>query len=203
MVAAFLQAEIDSSRWREYILPRLTRLQLTQDMLRSPDVTDSMQNARRSDLLGIFRGWRRDTFLFKGWPKGLEWSVVALCKDDLTNVFYAQAGEWGSLSRDTFRLTDGANRIKGGDPTIPSDVPVATIRDIAEAMRQGSAFPLTIAIGSTDGERIVMVEGHARMTAHAIAGGKREIEILLGSGPMETVRSWPYCPPEYIRPAEG
>lgn len=198
MVAAFLQAEIDSSRWRENILGRLPHHQLTEDMLRSPDVTDPTQNARRSDLLGRFRGWRRNTHLFRGWPDGLQWSLVAFSKNDLPNIFYAKAGEWEELSRKTFRLTVGANRIKGGDPSISSDVPVAEIRGIEKAMRQGSALPAPIAIGSSDGTTVVMVEGHARMTAHALVGGRREQEVLFGSGPISILRSWDYFPPEAV-----
>jgi hypothetical protein len=31
---------------------------------------------------------------------------------------------------------------------------------------------------------IITVEGHSRMTAHVVVGGRREIEVLVGSGEL-------------------
>jgi len=47
MVAAFLRAEIDSPRWRDRILSLVAKGDLTEQILRDPDVTDSVQNWRR------------------------------------------------------------------------------------------------------------------------------------------------------------
>jgi len=196
MVAAFLQAEIDSPRWGESIRQLLPKFQLTEAMVEHPDVGDPTQNSGRSALLGEWRGWRRNTLLFTGWPEGLEWSFVALGKADVANVRYANAPEWPALSRNTLRVTVFANRVKDGDRTIPEDAPVGAIRSIARAMRDGLTFPPLIAIGTPEASTIVMVEGHARMTAYALVGAKREIDALFGAGPRSRLRSWGWFPPE-------
>src|ERR1035438_3799230 len=85
MVATFLQAEIDSSVWGDRIRQLLPSFQLTESMVRNPNLSDPDQNSRRSAILGVYRGWRQDKWLFANWPDGVEWWFVALDKADLAN----------------------------------------------------------------------------------------------------------------------
>ena len=195
MVAAFLKAEISSSRWRESIHSRLERFGLTELILENPDVNDSVENSSRSALLGEFRGWRKGTLLFRGWPEDLAWSLARIGKEDLASIRYANAPEWAALSRDTFQVMVGANRIKGNDWTIPSSVPVGAIKSLARAVRAGQIFPPVIAIGSSTDPTLVMVEGQCTITGYAVAGAKAEIDALIGTGPRPGLLAWSFCPP--------
>jgi len=53
MVLAFLRAEIDSSRYDEFIATALVRLGFTRRLIDQPDLTDGPENAGRKKLLAF------------------------------------------------------------------------------------------------------------------------------------------------------
>lgn len=190
MVATFLQAEIDSSRWGDRVRQLLARRELSEDIIRSPRLMSSLQNQQRAELLGDFRGWKRKSMLFQDWPTILNWSIVAIGKNDLDTIRYASSAEWSELSRGTLEVRVGVNRVKGGDPSIPGRVPVPEIREIEKVFRRGGSIPRLIGIAPSVGSMIVMVEGRARITGYFLSGAKQEIELILGMAPVADVAGW-------------
>ncbi len=193
MVAEFLKAEIDSPRWGGAVRNGLLKYHLPETVVRDPDVGDPVQNLARAAVLE-YRGWGQNTILFEEWPQGLEWSVVEFSEADLPNIFYGFHSEWSEFTRNTFRVADGASRIKSGDQDLHSSIPVDGIKDMVPLMRAGERLPPVIAIGTPDAVTIVMVEGWARVTAWAVADAKNGLNALFGAGPLSSLLSWHWCP---------
>ncbi len=196
MVATFLQAEIDSSIWGGAIRRELTRFQLTEAPVKYPDLSDPAQNCCRSAILGMYRGWRQEKWLFAKWPDGIEWWLVALDKADLANVRYMNHRAWRTFSGNTLRPTVAADRVKRGNEAEFEDIPLDAIRAVTTAMNNGVSFLPVIAVGTRESSTIVMVEGQTRITAYALAEGEGELCALLGFGSLERLRAWLWWPPE-------
>jgi hypothetical protein len=196
MVATFLQAEIDSPLWGGAIRPELTRFQLTEATVKRPDLSDPAQNCGRSAVLGKYRGWRQDKFLFVKWPDGVEWQFVALEKADLANVRYMNHPHWRTFSGNTLRPTVAADRVRRGDEANYEGIRLDAIKAIAAAMSNKVSFPPVIAMGTRESSTIVMVEGQTRITAYALVGGEGELSALLGIAPISGLRAWHWCQPE-------
>ena len=194
MVASFLQAEIDSSRWGEAVRQGLTTFKLTEAIVRHPNLNDAAQNCGRSAILGLYRGWQQDQMLFTRWPDGVEWWFVTLDKEDLANVRYLNYSDWRTFSGNTLMPTVAADRVKRGDEA--KGMPLDAIKAIASEMSNGVRFLPVIAVGTRESSTIVMVEGHTRITAYALAEGEGELSALLGIAPVAGLRAWHWCPPE-------
>src|SRR5436189_6456773 len=76
MIAAFLRAEIDSSRYGRFIEPVLAEVGLDRRIIDQPDLVDEAQNRLRKRLLA-FRGYPQE-FLFRGFPLDATWRRVGL-----------------------------------------------------------------------------------------------------------------------------
>jgi len=195
MVAEFLKAEFESARWGpDYVKPNMARCGVTPAMLLDADLTDADQNQRRHCLLATYRGWRGSAHLFQGWPDRLLWNLVAIGPKDVEHLRYADAGEWRRLSQDTWLPTIGARRISEKDPTILDEIPQDVIWKIAGRIQRGEPLPRTIAIGTSFGNPIIFVEGHARITAYLIAGIPDHLEIIYGATRLTLLKRWGFYP---------
>ena len=172
MVAAFLQAEIAGSRFEPLVTERIRQLGATGALVEQPNLANDADNELRSRLLAAHRGWRMNQFLFRGWPNGLVWTRAALQPADAEHIWYANAPDWGTLSRGTWRAADGARRVAAGDPSLIGWSPetLDAIQGIRLAIESGGSFPPIIAIGVPSARIIMLVEGHARMTAYLSLG---------------------------------
>jgi len=196
MVAAFLQAEIYASRYDLQLRTLVRRLGTTEAMIEEPDLADGAENALRSQLLTQHRGWRTGQYLFRGWPEGLTWSRVTLDSADAQHIRYANSPEWTELSGGTWMATEGAKRVATGDRSLIGWRPetLDAITGIRAAIQAGKSFPPIIAIGVPSGRVIILVEGHARMTAYLSLGLDR-LEIIYGAAPLTRLQPWHWCPP--------
>src|SRR5579872_3666695 len=88
MVASFLRAEINSSRYDDQILQPLTQRGLSRRLIDAPNLADAAENAARKWLLG-FRGYETRNLLFTGFPMDTQWRRVTLAPQDLARLRYA------------------------------------------------------------------------------------------------------------------
>jgi hypothetical protein len=182
MVLAFLRAEIHSNRFGGH-----ARQGLRGDLsLVGPDARtdDPYQNARRRQALA-YRGWGYfNIALFNGFPQDAVWRRVALNRDDLGRLKYANAGTWIVLSGESRILRDGAANV-GVITPVPENADIH-IREVVEEMRQGRTYPeLILAAESPDKEHYV-VEGHTRATAYFLQlaeGASDEYEAIVAYSP--------------------
>ena len=182
VVAAFLRAELDSPRWRERLLGLLREDGVDEAVVAEPDVHDPAQAAYRERLLDRHRGWLRREGLFDGLPERIEWCHAALHPDEVLSILYIDWDWWLRLSGGTRRPLDAAARIRAGET---ADAIAERHRPIAERLRTANPPPELIAVAPPDRSRLVLMEGHCRLTAYALYPEylPDELEIFLGTSP--------------------
>lgn len=177
VIACFLRAEIDSPRWDQHLKSMLLRDRIAPRVLTDPDLQDAVENADRRRLLGEFRGWPK-RLLFENFPKDVTWWRAVMTRQELLQVRYIDWPYWRGLSGGTRLARDAAVRIRQGH----DEEHRHGYERIAERVRAGSLFPELIAVTGLRDERVVLVEGHARLTGYALAEDAlaEEMELLLG-----------------------
>jgi hypothetical protein len=117
MIAAFLRAEIESSRFSGPVKGLLAQLGLDRALLDSPNTRNSDDNRVRRRILGAYRGYP-DRALFAGFPSDTIWRRVQLEPSDFATLRYLNDESRGDqllrLSGGTRRVTDGARNFSRG-----------------------------------------------------------------------------------------
>jgi hypothetical protein len=111
----------------------------------------------------------------------VRWERAALTPDEVLAVRYIQYDYWVELSGGTRLPLDAAARIRAGVDVFR--VSSAAFVVIADALDE-RLFPELIVLGG-EGDRLVVLEGHVRLTALALRLEllPQELEVLLGTSP--------------------
>jgi hypothetical protein len=185
MVLAFLQAEIDSPRWRsDYEVDRPFDLSVIDHFNnRSPQA-----NKTRRELLGRCRGYGRNGGLFTGFPAAVIWHRIILEQADPPRLKYMNHPHWVRLSSGTRLVIDGAKNFRSSE--CPVEEAFAHIPAIVEDVKGGKRYPPLIGVYEKDTEGIILIEGHSRATAYAIVQLPSQFECIVGSSP--TINTWAF-----------
>ena len=118
------------------------------------------------------RTWRERIGLFHGFPHDVEWERVALTADEVLGILYIDWDWWLSVSKGT-RLATVAVEVQGRD-----DGDRATAAAVA-------TNPELIVVTDPAHSRLVLLEGHVRLTAYAAFPEYLpfELELYLGTSP--------------------
>jgi hypothetical protein len=184
MVAAFLRAEVDSSRFSHMVIHLLATLGWTRALIDSPNLADPTQNSARKTILSNYRGYP-DRALFTGFPNSVQWRRVQLDPQEVAALRYARDSTLVTLSGGTLRLPDGARNYNAN----PSDPAHAHIGEILKALRAGTTFAPLIAVGTATDAPIV-IEGNSRTTAYVIEHWPNRVKALVGSAP--SLQGWAF-----------
>lgn len=184
MVLAFLQAEVESPRYRHYLARAAQRLGVdVRSLVSSADIHDAQQNAERRALLGLFRGYERNTLLFPGFPADVSWRWVSVTPTEIAQFKYANWPDWSQLTRGTRLVADGVrnhNTVRIGAE--------AHVHVPAVATKVSSGETLAPLIAVEGGGDVVMIEGHTRATAYVLANAPAAMDIILGKS--ANIRQW-------------
>ena len=180
VVAAFLRAELDSARWGERLLAFLRQDGVDPAVVSNPDLGDPQELAYREALLDRHRGWLRRDGLFDGLPEHVDWSRAALKPAEVLAIRYINWDWWLELSGGTRQPLDAAGRIRRN---AIRDVTAEWHEPIAARLKSPEPQPELIAVALPNDPRLVMVEGHLRLTAYALYPEylPDELEIFLGT----------------------
>ncbi len=178
MVLAFLDAEIDSPRWRD----RYPDVGLQPgDTGTSADLTDDAQNERRRATLAAGRGYGTNSLLFRGLPADVVWHRV--------RVTTAELGDFLHLNYKTFlQLTGGTRLVRDG---AANAVSVSTEETLAERVLElsdlvsgGMSFPPLIVVAKDLETTPVVLEGNTRASAYLRALPEDAlVEVIFGHSP--------------------
>jgi hypothetical protein len=118
------------------------------------------------------RQWREREGLFDGFPDDVAWERAVLTRDEVLAILYINWDWWVTVSKGT-RLATVAAEVQGGDE---GD------RTIAAA---AATNPELIAVTDPERAKLVLLEGHVRLTAYAAFPEclPQELEIFLGVSP--------------------
>jgi hypothetical protein len=149
-------------------------------------VRAELQSPRfREEVLAGRRGWRMGG-LFEGLPARLDWQRVALTPDEVLDIRYIHWHWWLKVSGATRSPREAALRIREG--LVPG-VDAEGDRLIAARLRSDDPPPALIVVAEPGG-RMVLLEGHVRLTSYALWPEylPGELEVLLGVS--EEAASW-------------
>src|SRR3954451_2356666 len=123
-----------------------------------------------ADVESRKRDWAKRDGLFGGLPHDLAWERVALTADEVLEVLYIRWDWWVTVSNGT-RLPRVAAEVQGRDD---GD------RAIAAAV---TTNPDLIVVATPDRAKLVVLEGHVRLTAYAAFPEllPKELELYLGT----------------------
>ena len=187
VVAAFLRGELDSPRWGERLLELLREDDVDASLVRTPNVDDVAEGAYRASLLDRHRAWLRREGLFDGFPERVAWSRVALAPDEALAIRYINWDWWLRISGGTRRPVDAATRIRRGE--VPG-VSAEEHEPIAARLQSAEPPPELIAVAPPDRSRLVVVEGHVRLTAYALYPEYLPAELEIYLGTSEDMHRW-------------
>ena len=183
MVALFLRTELPAARFRDTLRALLQSHGLPESVITTPDLGDDAENQARLRLLTEHREYGTRTGLFEGFPDDVSWQWMALTPAELATVRYIDYDYWVELSGDTRLAVDAVPRIRAGVAPfgVPSDWALGMAREVA----RGARFPPLILVTTGPGDDLVVLEGHARLTAYMLARDQLppELEVLVGSSP--------------------
>ncbi|MFE2972470.1 hypothetical protein ACFXKC_54830 [Streptomyces sp. NPDC059340] len=185
MVACFLSGELSSRRFGQNLRSHLAAAGQTEQLLTHPDLSDAGANFARRALLAATRGYGENRELFENFPSQVTWTRALLSADEAASVRYLDYSYWVELSGGSRRPIDAAARIMAGLQAF--GVPNEPFIDAAHALIKGERFPPLILVGERQ-DNLVCLEGHLRLTAHALVDFRIDIECLIGTAP--TMGRW-------------
>ncbi len=185
MIATFLRQEFDSVRFGPSVRAILEQERIPMSVVSAPDVVDSLGNSQRKRILGLHRGYgsAEDLYL-SGFPTAdVRWDWCVLTPAEVSSIKYIDWDYWLALTEGSRCPADGARRILAGVRIY--DVPNDNVVASAAALRSGIQFPPLILISAGEDAPLVVLEGHARLTAYALAPDcvPPEVTVLIGTSP--------------------
>jgi hypothetical protein len=184
VVATFLRGELGSPRYGEILRTLLREAGEDERVLKEPEIGDPLEDSLRAALLEGYRSWLSREGLFAGFPEGVDWSYAAFSPAEVLSILYINWDWWLRISGGTRLPLDAAARIRR------NEVPEATVETnepIAARLRSADLPPPLIVVAQPDRSRLVLLEGHVRITAYALFPEylPEELEVFLGtSGEM-------------------
>ena len=123
------------------------------------------------------RTWRERIGLFHGFPGDVAWERVALTRDEVLGILYIDWDWWVRISNGT-RLATVAAEVQGRDD---GDRAIAAT---------AATNPELIVVTDPARSKLVLLEGHVRLTAYAAFPEylPAELELYLGASP--TIADW-------------
>ena len=189
MIAAFLYAEFYSPRYMsKEIQEYLQRHEINPRVIQVPDLHNEQDNACRRAVLGAYRGYGQGRGYFQGFPKELRWELIGFTRQELEQVKYIEYDYWSELSGGSRLALYGARRALEGIDVF--NLSSRYFVDLAETLRNGTQFPTLIFVGPNEEGYLVVLEGHARLTAYLIAPDclPTELEVIVGFS--ERITQW-------------
>jgi hypothetical protein len=182
MVLAFLQAEVDSPTERgQFFANGLTDLRADRrTLIDQGNLNDLHENALRAALLSI-RGYRHDKALFTNFPADTTWRLVTVTPAEVMKFKYANDAVakqpvWARLAP-TRLVADGVKNLDQVQNAVIKDNVTGTVARV----HRGRKLPALIAVQHSGVGGVVLMEGHTRATAYALAGLPEEIEVIIGT----------------------
>lgn len=188
MILEYLRAEASSERFSDDIQETMKRLALDETILSSADLQSDDENRKRRELLGSFRGYGRNQSMFERFPVITDWKLCSFSREDLEQIRYIDYSYWNELSGGTHRPVDAAERIRKGICIYGQSN--EGFRNAASYIRNGETFP-TMFFLTADFKSYVIVEGHLRMTAYAMAPDYfHDVKVIVGKCDADALSGW-------------
>lgn len=189
MVYEFLNMEIASYRYVEQIKAVLEELNIDRDIITNGNIKSEQENALRTEILGRFRGYKKNEELFENFPTKIDWVWTVFDKEDISKIIYIEYSYWNELSNYTGSPLEAAKTILSGKTVY--DVPNDNAIEAAQRLKEGYKFPPLIFLTDKSENRYIILEGHGRMTAYGLVPALfQNVSVLLGYCDREELNKW-------------
>jgi hypothetical protein len=189
VVLAFLRGEIDSERFGADVRRALVDAGGLH-LVRSPDLDSDEENHARERALAAARGWR-DSELFEGFPENVDWYHGILPPDALSRVRFINYSYWNELSGGSRRPADVASTLQSGRlPTWLRELGTDWCVQLAAQFATAEAVDDLIVMATPDLGKLVLLEGHARLTAIFVGGLQRRLTVRAYLGLSAAIEQW-------------
>lgn len=188
MIAEFLRQEYASrERYGARIDACLREEGVDVTIIREPDLGDPVANVVRRRVFARYRGYGTgEASYLTGFPdSGVTWAWCRMSPEDLLRARYIRYSYWTALSAGTRSPVEAARRIRVGIKV--HGVSNAAFLALADRLREGLRVPPLILVTAMDdnADALVVLEGHARITAYALAPEAipDPVEVRVGASP--------------------
>lgn len=183
VIAEFLKGEIKSKRFGKDIIDSLKKEKKSKYVVIHPDLSNKLENKFRKKLLGKVR----EEF-FENFPTDVKWYKAIIQKQELRKVKYIDYSYWNKLSNDTRLPVRAAKNVKAGVKIF--GVSNNGFFEILSEMEKGRKLPIMIFVAKNKQSRLVVLEGHARLTAYFLNEKyiPKEMKIIIGYS--ENLAKW-------------
>lgn len=186
MVLAFLQAEINSARFREKYLKNLGILKQDLSLIEKADLKNKLENENRKKLLNKTRGFTSRKWLFKSFPLEVTWFLVSLSPKEGEKIWYAGYKDWKKLAGGTRKASEGAKNLYLVNPGYNHK---PNVEGVVARLKKGETFPYLIS-ATDDWEKLILLEGHTRATAYFLHYGAWPKDKKIIVGYSKNLKNW-------------
>ncbi|WP_327002379.1 hypothetical protein OHA72_45800 [Dactylosporangium sp. NBC_01737] len=189
VVLAFLRGEAGSVRFGDDVRQALADAGGLH-LVHSPDLDSAEENQAREHALAAARGWR-DRELFTGFPRHVDWHHGVLPPDVLTRVRYIDHSYWSALSSGSRRPADVLPTLRSGTlSTWVSELGTDWCFQLAARLATADAVDDLIVMATPDLGELVLLEGHARLTAVFVGGLQQRLTVRAYLGLSPAIEQW-------------
>lgn len=189
VVLAFLRGEINSRRFgsdARHALIDAGGLYLVH----TPDLDSEMENRARERALAEYRGWR-STEIFQDFPENVEWFHGVLPPNELEKIRFIDYSYWNELSGGSRQPKDVVGTIQAGDlPEWLVQLGTDWCFEFAAQLVKSQVVEDLIVMATPNLSELVLLEGHARLTAIFVGGLQRELKVGAYLGLSDEIRRW-------------
>jgi hypothetical protein len=186
MIAEFLRQEFASTdRYTEKISACLDAERVSPYIILNADIANPDENAQRRRVFARYRGYGTgDASYLPGFPDHrVTWQWATLTPQEILDVRYIRYCYWTALSAGTRSPLVAAERIRQGIEVY--SVGNQRFLDLASLVAQSAAMPPLILVSVPNPIAFVVLEGHSRLTAYALAADclAAETRVMIGIAP--------------------
>jgi hypothetical protein len=189
VVLAFLRGELDSHRFGNDVRRALLDFG-GLGLVERPDLDSEEENRARERALAAARGWP-DAEVFEGFPENVEWYHGVLPPDELERVRFIDYSYWNELSGGSRRPRDVLPTLQAGKlPRWLTRLGTGWCFEFASELATAEAVNDLIVMATPDMSELVLLEGHARLTAIFVGGLQRRLSVRAYLGLSAQVSQW-------------
>lgn len=181
VIAEFLKSDFNNSAFDEY-------QQSLRSLVRSPNLEDAGENAKRRALLFI-----RHSTLWRELPEETQWSEVEVQPANLTQIRVFPRALWRKLARGNFTVTAIVERLRTfrgrnfGEKTFLSKV-----ADMGGSFRHDTDPGAVLLIGLNESQPLTILDGNHRLVAAILTSPQTlpRLRFFCGLSPRMTECCW-------------
>ena len=165
MVAEFLRAEIDSDRFGDGVKKVLVDKGYSEELI-TKSIYNQEDNEKRRSVLAECRGYCENKNIFENFPDDVRWFEGTINVEDLDSIKYIYWDWWLELTSGTRLIKDAVRNINGGKEV--GELEVKRFAQILARIKEGKEISRPIIVAKDKDSQMVILEGHARLTAYGL-----------------------------------